>query len=401
MRTLSIAFFLSLILFSACNQVTQQSGPGLVDEGSPEFTATITPTTTPPAILPTLTDVVMSTPTVNLSPISTAQPTDTDVANYQLNPLTGLAVSDPQILNRYPVMVKLDNWPRDERPQAGLSEADIVFEFYIGYQMNQFLALYYGEDVETVGPVRSGQLVDAQLGNFYQGMLVYANAELAADEILLEDLGPRALKSVDLPCPPLCGSVALTNGDAFLDTAALSAYLLQNDPESQPPELSGMSFAATPPGGDGLGQTLQVTYADFSIMQWRYDEENQSYALWMDAETAEGFALAPMRDHNNDQDIRFDNIVVLYATYKSYTDTLHDVHLSDQEGYQAMMLFRDRLVSFGTWRAPDPDKPILFETPTGEALPLKPGRTWIVIVGESSITNQIGSGEWEIDFRLP
>jgi hypothetical protein len=105
-----------------------------------------------------------------------------------------------------------------------------------------------------------------------------------------------------------------------------------------------------------------------------------------------------LTDRNNDQGIRFDNIVVLYATYKSYTDSLHDVLLTDQEGYQAMMLFRDGRVSYGSWRTPAFDKPIVFETPEGEVLNLKPGRTWIVMVGQSSITNQAGNGEWEIEF---
>jgi len=159
-----------------------------------------------------------------------------------------------------------------------------------------------------------------------------------------------------------------------------------------------MTFRENPPTDDGPGRTLQVTYADFSIMQWRYDEESQSYALWMEYETDDALALAPMIDRNNDQVIHFDNVVVLYVTYKSYTDTLHDVLLSDQEGYQAMMLFRDGLVSFGTWRTPETNKPIIFETSGGEALSLKPGRTWIVMVGQSSITNQAGGGEWEIEF---
>lgn len=246
--------------------------------------------------------------------------------------------------------------------------------------------------------MRSGRLVDAQLGNFYQGFLVYANAELAADEILIEDLGPRALKFGDLPCPPLCGRGEPSSGDAFIDTAALTTYLQQNGLEGDPPDLSGMTFQENPPTGNGLGRTLQVTYANFSIMQWRYDEESQSYALWMEVKTDDALAFAPMIDRNNDQVIHFDNVVVLYVTYKSYTDTLYDVLLSDQEEYQAMMLFRDGLVSFGTWRTPETNKPIIFETSGGEALSLKPGRTWIVMISQSSITNQADNGEWEIEF---
>jgi len=399
MRARKAILILSIIvIFSACNQVTPQSGaPALMDEGAPEFTATIAPTATHPAILPNATVVDLLTPTVNPYPISTAQPTDIGVTNQQLNPLTGLAVSDPEILNRRPVMVKLANWPREERPQAGLSQADMVFEYYIGHQMNQFLALYYGGNGEAVGPARSGQLVDAQLTCFYQGFLVYANAALAADEVIAEDLGSRALKFSDLPCPPLCGLDALS-GDAFVDTAALADYVNQNSLENDRPDLVGMVFQEEPPRGDGSGEVLQVTYADFSIMQWRYDEDTKSYSLWTESEGEDGLTLAPMMDRNDGQMLRFENIVVMYATYKSYTDTLHDILLADQTGYQGMLLFRDGLASFGNWRTPEVNQPILFETPEGEALPLKPGKTWVVIVGQSSITNQIGGGEWEIGF---
>ena len=162
-----------------------------------------------------------------------------------------------------------------------------------------------------------------------------------------------------------------------------------------------MTFQMEPARDDGPGRTLQVSYADFSIMQWRYDERSQSYALWTESEAADGLALAPLTDRNNDLTIHFDNIVVLYTTYKSYTDTLHDVSLIDQEGYQAMMLFRDGRVSFGAWVIPGVNKPLVFETPDGNPLLLKPGRTWVVMVGQSSITNQAGNGEWEIDFSLP
>ena len=398
MRYLRIVLIFSFIFLSACSQkgsTTEDSS--LTAQFVDEFTPTTVPTHTAPESVTVLTQ--FPTPLIETTPLSTSQPTKN--LNGMLNPLTSLPVSDPDILQRHPVMVKLANWPREERPQAGLSQADMVFEYYIGHQMNQFLALYYGQDIEAVGPVRSGRLVDAQIANMYQGFLVYANAELAADEVIIEDLGARALKFGDLPCPPLCGGADTSSGDAFVDTSALTAYLKLNGLESTPPDLTGMTFQEDPSTTDGPGRTLQVSYADFSIMQWRYDEERQSYALWTELETNDGLSLVPMTDRNNDQVIHFDNIVVLYATYKPYTDTLYDVFLTDQEGYQAMILFRDGLVSFGTWRTSEVNKPILFEIPDGNPLSLKPGRTWIVIVGQSSITNQAGNGEWEIDFRLP
>ena len=112
----------------------------------------------------------------------TPSPTITQVpATYYffdagINPLTGLA-ADEANLDRRPVLAKVSNWPREGRPHAGLSNADVVFEYYIGYQMNRFLAIYYGENSSQIGPIRSGRLVDAQLTNLYQGILAYGNAD--------------------------------------------------------------------------------------------------------------------------------------------------------------------------------------------------------------------------------
>ena len=78
-----------------------------------------------------------------------------------VNPLTGLVVEDPSILDRRPVLTKISNFPPVGRPHAGLSYSDIVFEYYIGEWTNRFLAIFYSQDVEEAWPLRSGRLVDA------------------------------------------------------------------------------------------------------------------------------------------------------------------------------------------------------------------------------------------------
>ena len=56
-----------------------------------------------------------------------------------INPLTGEKVDDPAILERRPILSKISNFPAGTgRPHAGLSYADVVFEYYIGEYMNRF-----------------------------------------------------------------------------------------------------------------------------------------------------------------------------------------------------------------------------------------------------------------------
>jgi len=103
------------------------------------------------------------------TPLPTATPTQVIVRygpdNFpaNVNPLTGLEVADASILERRPIMIKVSNFPREGRPHAGLSAADIVFDYYTGEGANRFLALFYGTDSEQIGPIRSGRLIDRYL----------------------------------------------------------------------------------------------------------------------------------------------------------------------------------------------------------------------------------------------
>ena len=385
---------LLILLLSACTTV------GPAHEGfTPTLPALVLPSATPE---PTVTTTPTPLPTATSTPGATITPAPATYYHFEpgINPLTGLPVAEPVNLNRRPVMVKVSNWPREGRPHAGLSSADLVFEYFIGHQMNRFLAVYYGNNAEVIGPVRSGRLVDAQLANLYQGLLAYGNADPQVDNVLVEQLEARALSFNELPCPAMCGQSTHSATGVYANSGALSDYALNLGIDNSMPDLRGMLFQPEPPPVDGSGSLLRVEYANFSIMQWHYDPQSHTYHLWEEAELAQGLDLAPMIDRNNDQPIAFENLIVMYAEYIEYKPSLHEILIQDVADYQPALLFRDGGVTFGTWRVPEPDRPIVFELPEGGALPLKPGKTWIVIVGTGSQTVQPIGGEWEVYFDL-
>lgn len=371
---------------------------------TPESTAiSITPTQSPtPALEMDLspTSTTMEGALAFPTPTQTLQPATYFNFEPRINPLTGLPVEDPAELDRRPVMVKVSNWPREGRPHAGLTSADIVFEYFIGSQMNRFLAVFYGEDAEVIGPVRSGRLVDAQLVELYQGILAYGSADPQVDEVIFETLGDRAYSFPLVQCPMMCGETTHSATGVFANSTALTDYAASIGVDHSKPDLRGMYFQDDSPSGDGTGTLLHVEYADFSIMEWHYDVEGGNYVLWTERETDEGLDLAPMTDRNNDQEVRFDNLVVMYAKYIEYAPSLHDIVITEADGYQPAIFFRDGKVTYGKWRVPEPDRPVIFETPEGDPLPFKPGKTWIVIAGLSSTTTQPAGGEWEIYFGL-
>jgi SdrD B-like domain/Protein of unknown function (DUF3048) C-terminal domain len=60
------------------------------------------------------------------------------------NPLTGLPVADPALLQYPALLVSISHFPVEARPQAGLSFAPYVFEIYITEGATRFLTTFYG-----------------------------------------------------------------------------------------------------------------------------------------------------------------------------------------------------------------------------------------------------------------
>ena len=71
-------------------------------------------------------------------------PTETSTSNPVINPLTGLPVADPSLLQIPAAPVSISHFPVEARPQAGLSFAPYVFEVYITEGATRFLTTFYG-----------------------------------------------------------------------------------------------------------------------------------------------------------------------------------------------------------------------------------------------------------------
>ena len=206
------------LLLAAC-QPAEIPGLELTVQSAVDATRTAAPTSTP---LPTATN----TPAPTLTPTPTRIQYGPTGYPENVNPLTGLEVSDPTILNRRPVMVKVANFPRSGRPHSGLSFADIVFDYYTGGGENRFLALFYSQNSPKTGPVRSGRYIDPVLVTMYQGVLTMMSAWKPELELIINQLGNRVLYSerCNEDFKALCSDGPLTVTSRFADTAEMSKY---------------------------------------------------------------------------------------------------------------------------------------------------------------------------------
>ncbi len=101
-----------------------------------------------------------SSPTASVnqtSEIATSEPiTQTPAATQYvqvINPLTGLAVEDPSLLQIPATLLSISHFPPTARPQAGLSFAPYVFEIYITEGATRFLTTFYGQFPAPENPI--------------------------------------------------------------------------------------------------------------------------------------------------------------------------------------------------------------------------------------------------------
>ncbi len=364
MKKGKIMLVLVLSALAAC-------GPAATPQPSqtPIPTRTATPTGTP---TPFPTDTPTLTPTPEgLGPVHF--PTG-------VNPLTGLEVAAPALLDRRPMLIKIANLPRHVRPQWGLSLADLVFEYYTEEGTTRFAAIFYGNDAKTVGPIRSGRFIDAYLVRSYKAIFAFGYADpTEMGPFMKSDCADRMV--VNDPSSPMKWFDPKTMEFLTVSTADLSAFVTQKKVDNGRQDLSGMFFEAEPPAGGQAATQAFVRYSASIYNRWDYDPGSGKYLRYCD--NADVFGAnerewyVPLTDRLTNQPIAFENVAILFVEHKLYSPGIYTIDLIGAgQGYA----LRNGQIYPITWYT-DPTTVVSLENPDGTPFASKPGTTWYEVVG--------------------
>ncbi len=355
-------------------------------------TATLppTPTSTP---LPTVTPTPLPTVTPSY-PVEGYGPT-----NFPTNvdPLTGLVVADPTLLDRRPMLIKVSNIPRNNRPQWGLSLADIVFEYYTEEGNTRFASIFLGNNADIVGPIRSGRFIDDKLVDGYKAIFAFGSAYVAEwDRFVNSDYANRLV--IEGPTTPLTRFEP--NGADFLvaNTATLSDWATANGVNGRQ-NLDGMSFNLPAPAGGQPVTQVYVRYSGVIYNRWDLDPATGKYLRFADAVDDYDNSnpkYEQLTDRLTNQPIAFDNLVVLFANHELYSPGIYDIQLI---GSGAGYAFRDGQAYQVNWQR-STDDVVSLSNPDGTPYFFKPGTTWFEVMGNSS-TLQQESQVWRFTHYMP
>jgi hypothetical protein len=352
-----------------------------------------------------------STPTANASPMPQPTPTasaptvtplptaDTRVQSTfppEVNPLTGEKVSDPTILNRRPLAIKVSNYPQEVRPQRGLSQADLVFEHLLE-GVTRLTAVFYSQTPELVGSVRSARYLDLEIAQMYKPFLAYSGSSGGIrlkigsapwfNRVISPDWGVPESGNPFVRLPEVSKYYEHT---LFAKPALLFKWAQEHRMDNSRQDLTGMAFSDAPLGPAQAALTVTVPYAwrtsrPSEIVRWRYDPAAGHYLRSEDGVDA--------KDANNNRPISAANVIIVYAPH--VTDcTIQENPLGIDPDCQTpgqfsiqiqiwgsgpVQIIRDGKVQSGRWVRTKPEDMLTFVGDDGKPLPLKRGNSWFQI----------------------
>jgi hypothetical protein len=370
-----------------------------------------TPTAIPPT--PTLTNTPTQTVTPE-PPTATPTPVAYGPDNFpeNVNPLTGLVVADPDMLNRRPVAVKINLVPRTSyRPAWGVSLADLIWEYYHNDGYTRLHAIFYSQDAKLAGAIRSGRLFDHDLVLMFKSIFTYGSADAQVNFRLLNASYSNriVLEGQRSNCPatvqrPLCRMEPSGSDFLLVGTKELSQYVTNNGVENGRQNLNNMSFHQTPPGGGAPVEQAYIHYSIDSYARWDYDTKNGQYMLSMDnnlALTTADETYAPFLDRETNEPVGMENVVILVARHQYYQPPPNEIVEILMTGTGKAYALRDGQVYELTWNRPTFESIPYLTHADGSNYALKPGKTWFYVIGETSEVTQLKDGAWKFNFRFP
>jgi len=404
MKSFTWIIFLSTVIFVVgCARITPTPLPATEEIELPPPTEAVTPSPIPITItVPSVTD----SPTIIANPTSVAYGPKDFPEN--INPLTGLEVDDLELLNRRPVSVKVQLFPRGQRPPWGVNSADLVFDYYQNNGLTRLNAVFYGKNAEIVGPIRSARLFDANVLQMYKAILAFGGAD---PRILSKfrgyDFADRMIFEGYQNCPPMCRVDPEGFNYLVTNTAELSKYATEKGIPNERQNLNGMSFNAQVPEGGQSSQQIYTRYSISSYDRWDYDPSSGRYLRFQDTQEAHVEAeevFGPLTDQLSNSQIATDNLVIIFAitefVYRSQSGNSEIVDV-ELDGNGDALAFRDGQVFQVKWNRPKKDSVLYLTFQDGSLYPYKPGTTWYQILGKTSKVEQRGEGVYRIVFNTP
>lgn len=307
-----------------------------------------------------------------------------------------------------PLGVMIENH-QDARPQSGLTSADIIYEAVAEGGITRFLAVFYCNDAEFIGPVRSARTYFVDFISEYGPFPLYAHVggantpgpANALGQISdygwtgYNDLNQFSVGTVYSGAKKTLvyqrdydrmGRDVATEHTMYASTTKIWDYAAEDRKitnKNEDGESWDTNFTAYPikedekesarPASQQISYNFWSGYGDYSV-RWDYDPVTNTYKRTNGGK--------PHIDLNNKQQLSPKNVVVLFMKESrandGYEGNLHMLY--GTKGTGRALIFQDGREIEGTWSKKNRTAHLFIKDKRGQDVEFNPGQIWFSVV---------------------
>ena len=280
------------------------------------------------------------------------------------NPLTGLELTGNEMKRAFVVSTGNDN--ANARPQAGLSQADIMYEVPIEGGGSRYEPIYYSQKPGLVGEVRSTRPYIINIAREYNAVLIHNGKSPQAKKIFNTIDRLSAAGHFDIfhaePKPQLPGNL-YSDGDSIVKRMKKRGFYKEKTLRT----FQWLGENEEAPGDKATN--IKVNYADGAYNTFKYNADEDLYYKYVRDDL--------MIDENNGKAVTCANVLVQEVPFKTYDEQRLKIDMT--KGGKATMFTKGKVVK-GKWSRKDLDSPTIFADKDGNEFKMTRGTTWIQLI---------------------
>lgn len=271
-----------------------------------------------------------------------------------------------------PIQIVVEN-SDPARPQRGLQQADLVFEYVSEYSITRMTTIYFNRPASQIGPVRSCRLVNIALGEAFSGALMCSGLSHGTDLRLRAANPPVHYVTNDHDPDSHFTRVSFNFAPHNLFTDAARALRWRSESHAPTPDYSidgaHADLASGAPSAAPRVPLHGVTYS--------YDPGSTSYLRFDHG--------SPFVDGATNQQLHVKNVILMHVPYQ-VMDYVEDESGGARSVFYSLIgsgpaeIYSDGALIQATWHMRT-DLPVYFTDAQGNVIRLNTGLTWIHVLG--------------------